>query len=108
MIADMVNGWKTPPVADRRRWHRVIERDPEGRERGSSEWEEEDAVPGGQKPGDACTIDGQPGHLNARLQCVPDRQDARPVYDAAEGKRLKDEAYDAYCADLRDGWRTRA
>lgn len=30
----------------------------------------------GQKPGDVCTINGAPGHLNARLECVPDRQDA--------------------------------
>ena len=32
-------------------------------------------APRGQQPGDACTINGAPGHLNHRLECVPDRQD---------------------------------
>jgi hypothetical protein len=29
----------------------------------------------GQRPGDACTIDGFPGHLNDKLECVPDRRE---------------------------------
>ena len=35
-------------------------------------------------------INGAPGHLNAKLECIPDRQDARPVYDHAEGLRIKE------------------
>jgi hypothetical protein len=54
---------------------------------------------------DQCTINGAPGHLNERLDCVPDRRDARPVYDAIEGKRRKAEAYEQMVADLCDAWK---
>jgi hypothetical protein len=51
-------------------------------------------APRGQQPGDVCTINGAPGHLNHRLECVPDRHDAVPrTMDATESQRIKDEAY---------------
>lgn len=61
----------------------------------------------GQQPGDQCTIDGQPGHLDHRIRCVPDkRQDSvRPVYDAAEAQRIKDAAYAEMCRELEEVWR---
>jgi hypothetical protein len=56
----------------------------------------------GQKPGDQCTIDGQPGHLNHRLECIPDkRQDSAPMTaDAAQ--KIKDEAYAEMCRELEE------
>jgi hypothetical protein len=57
----------------------------------------------GQKPGDACSINGAPGRMNARLECVPNRRDA--VHDAAEGRRIKQEAYDAMCRDMVNAWK---
>jgi hypothetical protein len=74
------DAWRTPPVADIR----------------------------GQQPGDQCTINEQPGHLNHRLECVPDkRQDAvpGPVSDPAAAQKIKDEAYAAMCRELEDAWR---
>ena len=76
--AEMSDAWKTPAVTDGRRRHKVVSRDPQGRETGSAEWEEEDAAP-----------------------------PSAPAMTADEGRRLKDEAYAAMCQDLRDGWRTR-
>lgn len=64
----------------------------------------------GQQPGDQCTIDGQPGHLDHRLQCVPDkpeRQDAAVprsmTADAAQ--KIKDEAWLQSVKDLEQAWR---
>jgi hypothetical protein len=70
-------------------------------------WREPVADVRGQKPGDQCTIDGQPGHLDHRLQCVPDkRQDSAPrTMDAAEGQRIKDEAWLASVKELEEAWR---
>ena len=59
----------------------------------------------GQKPGDQCTINGAPGHLNEQLECVPDQQDARPVYDAAEGRRIKAAAYQQMVDELTSAWK---
>jgi hypothetical protein len=61
----------------------------------------------GQQPGDQCTINGAPGHLNHRLECIPDkRQDAVPrVMDAAESQRIKDQAYREMVDDLTNAWR---
>jgi hypothetical protein len=73
----------------------------------------------GAREGDPCTVQGaeyqsefgSPGHLkriNGRLVCVPDRRaraDAAPVTDAAEGQRVKQEAYDAMCRDKANAWR---
>jgi hypothetical protein len=58
-----------------------------------------------QKPGDQCTINGAPGHLNERLECVPDRQDARPVYDAAESCRIKAAAYQQMVDEMTSAWK---
>jgi len=55
-------------------------------------------------PGDVCTVrgpeypfdQGAPGHLDARLVCVPDkpRRDSVPrTMDAADAQRIRDEAY---------------
>jgi hypothetical protein len=58
----------------------------------------------GQQPGDQCTIDGQPGHLNHRLECVPDqRQDSVMTTDQAQA--IKDAAYNAMVAELQNAWR---
>src|SRR5262245_50605884 len=60
----------------------------------------------GQQPGDQCTINGAPGHLNHRLECIPDkRQDSVPVHDAAAGQRIKDEAYAEMCRELTEAWK---
>jgi hypothetical protein len=63
----------------------------------------------GAQPGDQCMIDGQPGHLNHRVECIPDerRQDSMPtgpVHDAVEGQRVKDEAYRAMVDELVTAW----
>jgi hypothetical protein len=54
----------------------------------------------GQQPGDVCTINGAPGHLNNKLECVPDNQDALPTRDTREA------AYTAYDAEMSERWRT--
>jgi hypothetical protein len=60
-----------------------------------------DASGGGRdpQPGDQCMIDGQPGHLNHRLECVPDREDAMSAMDARE------RAYQDSKRELQDAWR---
>jgi hypothetical protein len=61
----------------------------------------------GARPGDKCTINGAPGHLNHRLECVPDqRRDAVPrTMDAADAQRIRDAAWLEMCRDLEDGWK---
>jgi hypothetical protein len=76
----------------------------------------------GAREGDVCTVAGpeypedfgSPGHLRRRgnkLVCVPDKPRSRdamptgPVYDAAAGARIKQEAYDAMCFDMANAWR---
>jgi hypothetical protein len=62
----------------------------------------------GQQPGDQCTINGYPCHLNHRLECIPARsQDSAPrgpVYDAVEGQRVKDAAYAEMVNELTTAW----
>ena len=103
MKRDMSESWRTP-VSDGRRKRKVVTYDPQGREVSWEEHHEEDAAgqPGAQREGDVCTINGAPGHLDHRLVCQPDRQ------DAAAGLKRKQEAYDAMVADMCDAWRTRA
>jgi hypothetical protein len=63
----------------------------------------------GARPGDACMIDGQPGHLNARLQCVPDQRRADSVpprtMTAADAQKIRDEAWLEMCRDLESAWK---
>jgi hypothetical protein len=63
----------------------------------------------GAQPGDQCTINGAPGHLNHRLECVPDkpeRQDAVPrVMDATAAQRIRDAAYEQSVRELTEAWR---
>jgi hypothetical protein len=70
-------------------------------------WRQPVADVRGQQPGDKCTIDGAPGHLNAKLECIPDkRQDAVPrMMDAAAAQRIKDEAWLEMCRDLEEAWK---
>jgi hypothetical protein len=70
-------------------------------------WRQPVADVRGQQPGDKCTINGAPGHLNAKLECIPDkRQDAAPrMMDAAEAQRIKDEAWLEMCRDLEESWK---
>ena len=79
--AELSDAWKTPTagaeVADRRRWHRVTSRDPQGRETGMAEWEEEDSAP----------------------PPVP------RVMTADEGRRLKDQAWNEMVADMCSAWK---
>jgi hypothetical protein len=59
----------------------------------------------GSREGDACTIDGWPGHLrnvNGRLNCVPDNKGSQ---DAKTVKQIRDEAYQSYENDLTNAWR---
>jgi hypothetical protein len=65
------------------------------------------AVGRGQQPGDQCTINGAPGHLNSKLECVPDqRQDAVPrTMDAATAQRIKDAAWLESVRDLEQAWK---
>jgi hypothetical protein len=79
-IREMCDAWKNPPVADQR----------------------------GQRPGDQCTIDGQPGHLNHRLECLPDkRQDSAPprTMDAIDAQKIKDAAWLQSVQELEQAWR---
>jgi hypothetical protein len=59
----------------------------------------------GQQPGDQCTINGQPGHLNHRLECVPDkRQDSVPRTMTAD-QALRDAAYEESVRREENEWR---
>ena len=67
--------------------------------------------------GNACTIDGRPGRLVKEgdwLVCKPVSKPADaaplptdPVYDVAEGQRVKDEAWRAMCAAQDEAWKRR-
>src|SRR5262249_27840018 len=66
----------------------------------------------GAKPGDECTINGQRGKLvvvNNDLVCKPlpqaGAETLQPTNDPIEGKRRKDEAYNAMLADQASAWR---
>ena len=77
MRAELADAWKSPTeaVADRRRRRKATTYDPQGRETGSAEWEEEDAA------------------------------SVLPTMDAAEGRRRKQRAYDAMVREVCDAWR---
>ena len=55
------------------------------------------------REGDLCTINGAPGHLNNKLECIPDKRDAititTPATDACEV------AYHEYCDRLFNAWK---
>jgi hypothetical protein len=82
-------------------------------------WKKRDAQPPGSYPlsageGSACTVDGRPGTLVREgdwLVCRPtQRTDAAPtgpVFDAAEGQRIKDAAWEEMCQRQRDAWKTK-
>jgi hypothetical protein len=61
----------------------------------------------GQQPGDQCTINGAPGHLNHRLECIPDRQDSAPprTMTADAAQRIRDAAYEESVRELTEAWR---
>jgi hypothetical protein len=62
----------------------------------------------GQMPGHQSTINGQPGHLNHRLECVPDRQDSVPrTMSLADAQAIRDAAYRQYCDELVNAWKAR-
>jgi hypothetical protein len=86
-VREMCDAWKNPPAESNT---------------GSGEFR-------GARPGDKCTINGQPGHLNHRLECVPDqRRDAVPrTMDAADAQRIKDEAWLASIKELEEAWKAR-
>ena len=78
-------------------------------------WRGADAGPPGAYPyraaaeGTPCTINGRPGTLVREgnyLVCKPSaRQDAEPTFDAVEGARRKQEAYDAMIKEMSEAWR---
>jgi hypothetical protein len=86
-VREMCDGWKNPPAESNS---------------GSGEFR-------GARPGDKCTVNGAPGHLNHRLECMPDKhRDAVPrTMDAADAQRIKDEAYRQYCDELVNAWKAR-
>lgn len=51
----------------------------------------------GQQPGDQCTINGAPGHLNSNLECIPDLQ------DIAEDALARE--YALYDQEMANAWR---
>jgi hypothetical protein len=53
----------------------------------------------GQQAGDQCMINGAPGHLNDKLECVPDRRQDAATVDA------KAAAYEAYDREMANAWR---
>jgi len=66
--------------------------------------------------GTACAINGAPGALvesddGEWLVCKPvsrtDTVPAGPVYDAAEGQRIKDAAWEEMCERQRNAWKTK-
>jgi hypothetical protein len=60
----------------------------------------------GQQPGDQCTINGQPGHLNHRLECVPDKRDSIPRrMTADEAQPIRDAAWSESVRELENAWR---
>jgi hypothetical protein len=60
----------------------------------------------GQQPGDQCTINGAPGHLNHRLECVPDKEDSVPrTMTADAAQKIRDAAWRASVKDLEEAWK---
>jgi hypothetical protein len=62
----------------------------------------------GAQPGDVCTINGAPGHLDHQLQCVPDKrsQDSVPrTMDAATAQKIRDEAWLQSVREEENEWR---
>jgi hypothetical protein len=60
----------------------------------------------GAQPGDQCTINGAPGHLNHRLECVPDKEDSVPrTMTADAAQRIRDAAYEQSVRELTEAWR---
>jgi hypothetical protein len=60
----------------------------------------------GQQPGDQCTINGPPGHLNHRLECVPDKEDSVPrTMTADAAQKIRDAAWLASVKDLEEAWK---
>jgi hypothetical protein len=63
----------------------------------------------GQQPGDKCTINGAPGHLNERLECVPDqrRQDSMPPrsMSVADAQAIRDRAWLESVQELEQAWK---
>jgi hypothetical protein len=68
------------------------------------------------QPGDVCTVRGPeypldqsaPGHLDARLVCVPDkprRDSMSRTMDAADAQRIRDEAYAEFVRLHENAWR---
>jgi hypothetical protein len=53
----------------------------------------------GQQAGDLCTVNGAPGHLNDKLECVPDRRQDAAAFDA------KAAAYAEYDREMENAWR---
>jgi hypothetical protein len=57
----------------------------------------------GAQEGDQCTINGQPGRLDAKLECIPDkRQDAMTMDEA---QKIKDAAWLKSVQELEGAWR---
>ena len=80
----------------------------------SNAWRGDAARPGAYPyraaaEGTPCTINGRPGTLVREgdyLVCKPSaRQDAHPTFDAVEGARRKQEAYDAMIKEMSEAWR---
>ena len=61
----------------------------------------------GARPGDKCTLDGQPGHLDHRLRCVPDdKQDSVPRRMKPEdAQAIRDAAYEESVLRDENAWR---
>jgi hypothetical protein len=90
-VREMTTAWQRQPVADANGKTGV----------GSGELR-------GRKPGDQCTINGAPGHLNLRLECVPDkrRADAVPrTMTADDAQPIRDAAWLASIVELQEAWR---
>lgn len=54
----------------------------------------------GAKPGDRCSIDGEPGRLNEKLECVPDDGD-----ETQDGHDERAKAYREVEAAAENAWR---
>jgi hypothetical protein len=59
------------------------------------------------RPGDQCSLDGAPGHLNHRPECIPDRQDSAPpgTMTADAAQKIKDAAWLESVRADENAWR---
>jgi hypothetical protein len=77
----------------------------DAKERAYREYEQRQCDAWKAREGDLCTINGAPAHLNAQLECVPDRREKPSRIDSTPTNDARAEAYAAYDREMSNAWR---